>query len=476
MTDISTFRKNASQIIDWIEQYYQHIEEYPVKSVVKPREIFNQLPAEPPEHGEDFRTLLEDFKHIIIPGMTHWQHPHFFAYFPANSSIPSILAEMITASLGAQCMKWETSPAATELEEMMMNWLKQMTGLPQDFHGVIQDTASTATLCAILSARENVSGQQINTEGFTGQQYRVYCSEEAHSSVEKAVKIAGIGSKNLIRIKTDKEFALIPEELEKAIDSDLQRNLQPLCVVAALGTTGSTAVDPLEQMAEITSKFNIWLHIDAAYAGSALILPEYRWMIKGIENADSFVFNPHKWLFTNFDCSAYFVKSKEKLVRTFQLVPEYLKTRTDGEVNDYSDWGIQLGRRFRALKLWFVLRSFGIKGLQEKLRTHISLALHFADEIVKSGHFTLMAPVKFGLVCFRYSPEKSPETEELNKLNEHLLHAINDSGKIYLTHTKLNGEYTLRIQTNQTNVTLRNVNEALELIQDTVSKVIRYSE
>ena len=475
MTDISTFRKNASQIIDWIAQYYEHIEGYPVKSAVKPRDVYNQLPVKPPEHGEDFRILLEDFENIIVPGITHWQHPNFFAYFPANSSFPSILAEMITASLGAQCMKWETSPAATELEEMMMNWLKQITGLPQSFHGVIQDTASTATLCAILTAREHMSGFKINTEGFSGQHYRVYCSEEAHSSVEKAVKIAGIGSRNLIKIKTDAEFALIPEELEKTILTDIHHNLTPLCVVAALGTTGSTAIDPLEQISEITSKYNMWLHIDAAYAGSALILPEYRWMIKGIENADSFVFNPHKWLFTNFDCSAYFVRSKENLVKTFQLIPEYLRTRSEGEVNDYSDWGIQLGRRFRALKLWFVLRTFGVTGLQEKLRSHISLARHFADEIVKSGHFTLMAPVKFGLVCFRYTPEKPQGKDELNKLNERLLHEINDSGKIYLSHTKLNGEYTLRIQTNQTNVTLKNVNVALNLIQDAASRVIRYS-
>jgi aromatic-L-amino-acid decarboxylase len=262
---------------------------------------------------------------------------------------------------------------------------------------------------------------------------------------------------------------MIPAALEKAVLLDMQNGLKPLCVVAVLGTTGSTAIDPLEQIAAITKRLNIWLHIDAAYAGSALILPEYRWMIKGIENADSFVFNPHKWLFTNFDCSAYFVKSKEKLVKTFQLVPEYLKSRSDGEVNDYSDWGIQLGRRFRALKLWFVLRSFGVNGLQEKLRSHISLARYFAEEIVRSGDFRLMAPVKFSLVCFRYVPEKSQNKEELNKFNEKLLYEINDTGKIYLSHTKLNGEYTLRIQTSQTYVTRRNVDEALKLIRDAAS-------
>ncbi|HJX71090.1 MAG TPA: pyridoxal-dependent decarboxylase [Bacteroidales bacterium] len=476
MTDIPAFKKHASDVIDWIAEYYEHIETYPLKSAVRPRDIFNQLPANPPEQGEDFKSLLEDFEKIIIPGMTHWQNPNFFAYFPANTSFPSILGEMVTAALGAQCMKWETSPAAAELEEMMMNWLKQITGLPRTFHGVIQDTASTATLCAILTARESLSGFKINNEGFSGQQFRVYCSEEAHSSVEKAVKIAGIGSKNLIRIKTDAAFAMVPEELEKAVLLDIQNDLTPLCVVAALGTTGSTAIDPLEQISAITEKFNLWLHIDAAYAGSALILPEYRWMIKGIEAADSFVFNPHKWLFTHFDCSAYFVRSKEKLVQTFRLVPEYLKTRTDGEVNDYSDWGIQLGRRFRALKLWFVLRSFGVNGLQEKLRSHISLARYFADEITRSGIFRLMAPVNFGLVCFRYVPEESPGKEELDKLNERLLHEINDSGKIYLSHTRLNGEYTLRMQTSQTNVTSENVKKALRLIQNAVSRIARNHE
>jgi aromatic-L-amino-acid decarboxylase len=471
MKDISDFKQNASDVINWIAEYYGHIETYPVKSVVKPRDIFNQLPSTPPQQGEDFKLLLEDFKNIIIPGMTHWQNPGFFAYFPANTSFPSVLGEILTAALGAQCMKWETSPAAAELEEMMMNWLKQMTGLPHNFHGVIQDTASTATLCAILTARESLSGFKINNNGFSGQQFRVYCSEEAHSSVEKAVKIAGIGSSNLVKIKTDAAFALIPEELEKAVLKDIDHGYAPLCVVAVLGTTGSTAVDPLEQISVIAKKFNMWLHIDAAYAGSALILPEYRWMIKGIENADSFVFNPHKWLFTNFDCSAYFVQSREKLLQTFRLVPEYLKTRTDGEVNDYSDWGIQLGRRFRALKLWFVLRSFGINGLQEKLRLHISLARFFADEITKTGNFKLMAPVNFGLVCFRYVREGSAGKEELDELNERLLHKVNDSGKIYLSHTRLNGEYTLRIQTNQTNVTAENIKEALRIIQDAVTGI-----
>ncbi|MBN2610893.1 MAG: aspartate aminotransferase family protein [Bacteroidales bacterium] len=466
MTNISEFKKNAYELIDWIAGYYENIGDYPVKSRVKPKEIYNQLPAGPPLKSEEFDELMKDFRKIIMPGITHWQHPGFFAYFPANTSFPSILGEMLTAALGAQCMKWETSPAAAELEEAMMNWLKQMTGLPASFQGVIQDSASSSTLCAILSARENATNFQVNQNGYVNQKFRVYCSTEAHSSVEKAVKIAGIGSKNLVKLGTDDEFALLPEELDKAIQKDIKEGYLPLCVVAALGTTSSTAVDPLAKIAEITSKYNIWLHVDAAYAGNVLILPEYRWMIQGIEMADSIVFNPHKWMFTNFDCSAYFVKDHDKLVKTFQILPEYLKTGTDGLVNDYSDWGVQLGRRFRALKLWFVLRCFGVENLQQMLRNHISYANFFAGEVQKTGKFELMAPVKFALVCFRYVPDKSMSDDELNAINEKLLQQINSSGKIYLSHTRLKGKFTLRLQAGQTNVQLKHVEEALKLIME----------
>lgn len=471
MTDTEAFKKHAYDVINWIADYYKNIEDYPVKSPVKPREIFNQLPHEAPAKGEKFGMLMKDFEKIIIPGITHWQNPKFFAYFPANTSFPSILAEMITAAIGAQCMKWETSPAATELEEMMMNWLRELTGLPSFFQGVIQDTASTATLCSIITARENQSAFSINSEGFKDQHFRVYCSEEAHSSVEKAVKIAGIGSGNLVRIKTNDVFAMIPEELEKAIRQDLENGMIPLCVVAALGTTGSAAVDPVDRISDITMKYKLWLHIDAAYAGSALILPEYRSMTEGIENADSIVFNPHKWLFTNFDCSAYFIKDKDTLVKTFRLVPEYLRTESGDEVNDYSDWGIQLGRRFRALKLWFVMRSFGTDGLQEKIKGHISYARHFGEEIVKTNKFRLLAPVNFSLVCFQYIPDKTMKQSDLNALNEKLLQRINSSGKIYLSHTRLRGDFTLRLHTSQTNVTLHHVEEAIDFIQKTADEL-----
>jgi aromatic-L-amino-acid decarboxylase len=473
------FKKHAYQVVDWIAEYYKEIEKYPVKSNVSPREIFNKIPSFAPVNPEKFDEIFRDFVEIIIPGITHWQSPNFFAYFPANASFPSLLAEFLMSGLAVQNMKWETSPAATELEERVMLWLRDMIGLPENFTGVIQDTASTSTLAAILSARENLSGFEINNLGlFDFKKLRVYCSTEAHSSVEKAVKIAGIGRKNLVKIPVDDKFAMIPELMKQQIEKDIQTGYKPLCVVAALGTTGSTAVDSIKDTGAICKKYNIWLHIDAAFLGTALILPEFKWMLEGIENADSFVFNPHKWMFTNFDCSAYFVKSKEALVRTFEILPEYLKTLSDSKVNNYCDWGIPLGRRFRALKLWFVIRSFGVEGLQEKIREHISLGKYFANEIARDGKFEILAPVIANVICFRYKPPEIDDEEELNIINENLLHSLNRTGRLYLTHTKLNGKYTLRMVIAQTNVEKRNVEEALEIIkvESCKLKVIRRGE
>lgn len=472
MESAEIFREEAHKIVDWIADYYNNIEKYPVKASCKPGSIFSQIPDSPPEDPENMENIFGDFENIILPGITHWQSPSFFAYFPANSSFPSILAEMLSSALGAQCMKWETSPAATELEEAVMIWLRKMTGLPENYTGVIQDTASTSTLCAILTAREKASEFLINRSGMENQPVmRVYCSSEAHSSVEKAVKIAGIGNKNLVKIGLDDDFRMKPDLLEKEITADISNGYKPVCVVAALGTTGSTSVDPLAEIAEVCKKYNVWLHVDAAMAGSALLLPEYRWMIKGIEHADSLVFNPHKWLFTNFDCSAYFVKDSESLINTFKLVPEYLKTQIPGHVNDYSNWGIQLGRRFRALKLWFVIRSFGVKTLREKLRKHIAIAAELKEQIENHPDFELMAPVLFNLVCFRCHPADVNDESKLNDLNEKLLLELNKSGKIYISHTKLNGKYTLRIVTGQTHVDFRHAREAWKLITVTAKQL-----
>ncbi len=310
------FRIKAHEFVDWMADYLSSIEEYPVKANVQPGEIYNKLPENPPETGESMDEIFKDFQNIIMPGITHWQSPNFFAYFPANSSYASILAEMLTATLGAQCMIWETSPAAAELEEKVMNWLIQMLGLPSGFEGVIQDTASTATLAALITAREKATQLRINEKGFKSEdKFRIYCSGETHSSIEKAVKIAGFGKENLVKIEVDENFRLKPDLLKESIERDIEQGYQPLSIVATIGTTGTTSSDPLEEIALISKKYNLWLHVDAALAGSALLLPEYRWMIKGIEQVDSFVFNPHKWLFTNFDCSAYFVRDPEMLIR-----------------------------------------------------------------------------------------------------------------------------------------------------------------
>jgi len=461
------FRKHAHQLVDWMLDYYENIEKFPVKSQVSPGEIISKLPVSAPQEGESMDQILQDFNELILPGMTHWQSPNFFAYFPANASFPSLLAEMLTATLASQCMIWDTSPAAAELEEQMMNWLKQMTGLPAEWSGVIQDGASTATLTAILTAREKISDYSINKEGFNNQQqFRVYCSTETHSSVEKAVKIAGIGKANLVKIVVDHSLAMDTEALDKAINEDLSLGYIPLCVVAALGTTGTTAMDPLGPISSICKKHGIWLHVDAAYAGTALLLPEFRWMIKGIGDVDSFVFNPHKWMFTHFDCTAYFVRDEEALVRTFEILPEYLKTQSRGQVKDYRDWGIPMGRRFRALKLWFVIRSFGIEGLQKKIRHHIQLAEKFESWILEHPDFEIMAKRTMNLVCFRYHPQGISNEEEINQLNEKLENSINSEGKIFLTHTKVRGKYTLRMVIAQTNVEEKNVEEAWGEIQD----------
>lgn len=470
--DNHAFRKYAHEFVDWMADYLEQVEKLPVKAQVEPGDIYRQIPEKAPLKGESMAEIFIDFMKIILPGMTHWQSPNFFAYFPANSSYPSVLAEMLTATLGAQCMKWETSPAAAELEEKMMNWLKGMTGLPKHFQGVIQDSASTATLVAILTAREKHSDYQVNEKGLKWfDSFRVYCSTETHSSVEKAVKIAGIGSQNLVKVGVDDQFCLDPRLLKQAIESDLKVGNKPICVVATLGTTGATAIDPLEEIAKICSRYGIWLHVDAAFAGSALILPEFRWMIKGVEYADSFVFNPHKWLFTNFDCSAYFIKDKYSLLRTLQVIPEYLRTQDQGKVNDYCDWSVPLGRRFRALKLWFVLRSFGVETLREKLRYHIRMAHDLAELIGQDEEFELMAPVTLNLVCFRYKPTGIEDEKQLNKINEMLLKNINNTGQIYLTHTKLNGKYVLRMVIGQTNVEQRHVDEAWKLVQSSKFKV-----
>ena len=466
--DLNEFRQHGHELVDWMADYFENIENLPVKSTVNPGDILKLLPPEPPLEAESFEMIMKDFNNIIIPGITHWQHPGWHGYFTANNSYPSILAEMLTSTLGAQCMSWLTSPAATELEENVMHWLANMIGLPTGFTGVIQDTASTATLVSLLTAREKATQMDTNRNGFYGKKpFTIYCSTEAHSSIERAVKIAGFGKEYLRKIEVDDSFAMRKDKLVMAIEKDIKDGFDPLAIVAALGTTGSTAIDPLDKIGQICKKFNIWLHVDAAWAGTALLLPEMRYMIKGIENVDTFVFNPHKWMFTNFDCSAYFVKDKAALIQTFEILPEYLKSNEGNTVNNYRDWGIQLGRRFRALKLWFVIRSFGVNGLREKITNHILWANEFAGWVAQSDNFELLAPSPLATVCFRLKPANQDDEEVLNTVNARLTEAINATGKIFLSHTKLDGKFTLRFVVGQTNTEHHHIENAWQIIKDT---------
>ena len=464
------FRKHAHELVDWMADYFRDVEKYPVLPDVEPGDIFKQIPGSAPEEAEPFEQIFQDFKEKIVPGMTHWESPNFMAYFPGNKNHASVLAEMLMSTMGAQCMVWLTSPAAAELEEQMMNWLRDMLGLAPDFTGCIQDTASTATLCALLTAREKASGFAINERGFKGEeQFTVYCSEQIHSSIDKGAKIAGFGMEQVRKIGVDEDFALKAADLRQAIETDIANGFKPVCVISAIGTTGTTAVDPIAAISDICEEFGIWHHVDAAYAGTALVLPEMRWMSVGVERADSFVFNPHKWMFTNFDCTAYFVKDPASLVNTFTITPDYLKTNVDGQVKNYRDWGIPLGRRFRALKLWFVIRELGVAGIKEKIRLHIKLGQWLKAEIEAAPKFELLAPVIMNTLCFRFNPEVDEATKD--RLNKEIMDNINKSGQLFFTQNVLNGKFALRLAFGNTNLAPKHVENAWQLIQEEANRV-----
>lgn len=465
--DTEAFRKNGHELIDWLAEYFENIEDYPVKPDVKPGDVLSLLPESPPAKGEPMEVIFNDFKKDILPGMAHWQHPGWFAYFPANNSPESVLAELLTAGIGAQCMIWQTSPAAAELEQQVMDWLRQMLNLPHGFDGVIQDTASTSTLCALLSARETATSFSSNREGFSGK-LSVYASAQTHSSIEKGVKIAGYGQQQLRLIPTGDDFAMLPDQLEEAIIKDIEHGIKPACVVATLGTTSSMAMDPVEAIAEICKKHNVWLHVDAAFAGTAAMVPELSGFMKGVQHADSFVFNPHKWMLVNFDCSAYFVKDKQKLVQTFEINPEYLKSADDKLVNNYRDWGIQLGRRFRALKLWFVIRSYGVEGIRQMVRNHVEMARHFESLLSSDNRFQILAPVNLSLVCFRFNPGGMDE-KQLEEINRKILDKLNKSGRVFLTHTVLGDKYAIRLSVGQRTTAPKHIDSVWELLNEAVS-------
>ena len=463
------FRRHGHQLVDWMADYMRDVGGLPVTPAVRPGDIYRQLPASAPAEAEPFQQWFRDFTDIIMPGMAHWNHPGWFAYFAGNNSPPSVLAEMLISTLGAQCMSWATSPAATELEQLTMEWLRKMIGLPDGFTGVIQDTASTATLVALLSARERATHDSAGRQGLATSSSRltVYASSEAHSSVDKGVKLAGYGLEQLRRMPVDECYAMQADALDRSIEADIRAGLTPACVVATVGTTSSTAVDPVDDIAKVCRRYGVWLHVDAAYGGTAAIVPELRHFFTGVELADSFVVNPHKWMLVNLHCSAYFVRDRDALVRTFQVTPEYLRTASDGEVVNFRDWGIQLGRRFRALKLWFVIRGYGVNGLQALVRKHIGLAHELAGWIERSRDFELMAPVPLGLVCFRYNPpELRDDQERVDELNCALMARVNATRRVHLTHTRLGGRYVIRMAIGQHQTERRHVEEAWRLLEE----------
>ncbi len=442
------FRLLGHDLIEWIAAYREQIEAYPVMSRVLPGEIHAQLPPAPPQKGDGLAGIVSDLDRVVMPGITHWNHPGFFAYFPSNSNLSSVLADLVCAGLGSQGMSWQTSPAATEVEDVVMDWLRQMLGLPDTFTGVIQDTASTATFCALLCARERTSAFSQNRGGLQGeaQPLVVYASDQGHSSIPKAALLAGFGREHLRLIATDEHHALRLDLLETAIQADVAEGRRPCALVAAIGTTATTALDPLKAMADLARKYSLWLHVDAALAGTAMICPECRWMWEGVDAADSVVLNPHKWMGTGFDLTAYFVRDPEHLIRVMGTNPSYLHTAQDGEVRNLRDWGIPLGRRFRALKLWFLIRDLGVEGLQAKLRRDLDNAQWLRAQVDAAPGWERLAPVDLQTVCIRHVPAALKEDEAaLQAHNLAIAERINRDGRCYLTPSLLKGRQMIRV-------------------------------
>lgn len=451
----------AQKAIEWIESYYDRIASFPVRSQLAPGEIYNQLPSSPPAHPTSEQEVFRFIDEVILPGITHWQHPNFYAFFPGNTSFPSIAAEILTSGIAAQCMLWESSPAAAELEQRCMDWCRDLLGLPSTWQGVIQDTASTATLTALLTAREWKSGFRISKRGFDGTIYRVYTSAQAHSSVEKAVRLAGFGTDNMIAVPVDEHLSMLPDRLEQIIKDDIAKGFLPTCVVSTIGTTGTGAVDPADQIGRIANQYGLWHHVDAAYAGTALMLEEYSDLRTGAGTADSFVFNPHKWMFVQFDCSAYFVKDPELLIRTMSIAPSYLQTVYGDAVRDYRDWGIPLGRRFRALKLWMTLQLIGTDAIKERIRHQIQLAKDIEDGLQRHSILEPAFERSFNINSFRIKSAKDPDGALTRKLGKQ----INDSGKAYMTHASIQGKSIIRWVTGQTYTQRSHIDETWDLIE-----------
>ncbi len=462
------FREFGHRLIDRIADHFDNLDHTPVLPEVEPGDIAEKLPETAPNHGERMEDILSDLESIIMPGVTHWNHPDFFAYFSITGSGPGILGDLLSAALNINAMLWKTCPSATELEQVSLDWLRQMLGLPEDFWGIVYDTASVSSMHAIAAAREQLN-LRIRDLGMAGRadlpQLRLYTSDQAHSSIEKAAITLGIGRKNVVTIPSDDAFRMSPDALAEAINRDLEMGCQPLCVVATVGSTSTTSIDPVNAIVDVCERHNLWLHVDAAYGGAAAVVPEMRHVLTGCSRADSVVVNPHKWLFVPIDFSAFYTRKPDILKQAFSLIPEYLRTAQDSQVENYMDYGIQLGRRFRALKLWFVLRYFGQQGLADRIRYHLHLAQSVKERIEAHPEFDLMAPVPFSTLCFRAHPEGMNDREELNMLNEQLLQSINATREIFLSHTKLNDEYVLRMAIGNLRTEQRHVDRAWEIIQ-----------
>jgi aromatic-L-amino-acid/L-tryptophan decarboxylase len=466
------FRRHGHALVDWIADYWARLDELPVLPADPPGAVAAKLPAAPPADGDGLAGLLDDLDRIVVPGLTHWQHPGFFAYFPANTSGPSVLGDLAAAGLGVQGMLWATGPACTEVETVMLDWLAELLDLPTRFRstgaggGVIQDSASSATLVATLGGLHRASGGRWRTDGVDGR-YTAYTSTQGHSSIEKAARIAGIGDGHVRAVEVDPDtLAMRPEALRAALDADRAAGLRPAVVVATIGTTSTTAVDPLPAIGAVCREYGVWLHVDAAYAGSAAVCPELRWSHAGLELADSYCFDPHKWLLTGFDCDAFWVADREELVRALTVMPEFLRNAAteSGAVIDYRDWQVPLGRRFRALKLWFVLRWYGAEGLRAHVRSGVELAARFAGRVAADERFELMAPAPFSLVCFRLRAGDDASAQVLER--------VNASGRAYLTHTKVRGCYTLRLAVGSPRTRVTHVDEAWRLVSAAATAVL----
>lgn len=444
------YARHAHRLSDWIATYLRDIGEYPVLSGVQPGAVRAQLPKAPPVAAESLDDIIADIDRIVMPGATHWNHPGFLAYFANTASVPGILGEMVTAALNLNGMLWRTSPVATELEQVVTDWLRQLFGMGDGWFGMITDTASISTMYALAAARERDPALGIRQRGMAGRsdlpRLRIYCSEHAHSSVDKAAMTLGLGLENVVHVASDGEFRLRPEMLARAIKADRAQGFRPLAVVATAGTTSMTSVDPIADIAAICQHESLWLHVDGAYGGSAMAVPEMRVLFAGLERADSLVVNPHKWLFTPMDCSVLFTRQPKVLRRAFSLVPEYLTTTEGDDALNYMDYGLQLGRRFRALKLWMVIRAFGSDGIADRIRYHCRLAQMFAEWVRAAGDgWAVCAPVPFSTVCFRHVPVGATDEDEIASHNATIMARVNESGDVFISHTKLGDQYMLRV-------------------------------